>query len=161
MDHGLLLAIMLHQVLTGSVTVSTARELREFGGWKVRMVLAVDAYSVFAAATAHQIKIPAEKSLVSHVQFLRELLDRGVLHRLWWLDTRDMAADGLTKGSIDRMAVHSIMDGVMMLQQKSQTWRSPLSELPKEARDVAAAEVEVVSDKSQGFTTSGSTALTL
>ena len=145
MDHGLLLATMLHQVLTGSVTVTVARDLREHGGWQVRLALAVDAYSVFAAATAHQIKIPAEKSLVSHVQFLRELLDRGVLHRLWWLDTRDMAADGLTKGSIDREAVHSIMDGVMFLKQKSQTWRSPLSELPQAEREVSATEV--VADK--------------
>ena len=50
------------------------------------------------------------------------------------------------------------MDGVMLLRQKSQTWRSPLSDLPKDARDIAAAEVEVVPDKHQehakGFATS-------
>ena len=140
MDHGLLLATMLHQVSVGTVNISEARQLREFGGWLVRLALAVDAYSVFAAVSAHQIKIPAEKSLVSHVQFLRELLDRGVLHRLWWLDTRDMSADGLTKGVIDREAVHAIMDGVMYISHKSQTWRSALADLPQ-AKDAPPAQV--------------------
>jgi hypothetical protein len=135
MDHGLLLATMLHQVQVGAVDCASARQLREFGGWKVRIALAVDAYSVFAAATAHQIRIPAEKSLVSHVQFLRELLDRGVLHRLWWMDTRDMAADGLTKGVIDREAVHAIMNGVMFLRHKSQVWRSALADRPASSQD--------------------------
>ena len=143
MDHGLLLATIMHQVSTGSISVALARELREYGGWKIRIALAVDAYSVFAAVTAHNIKIPAEKSLVSHVQFLRELLDMGVLHRLWWLDTRDMAADGLTKGEVDRSAIHSIMDGVMFLKQKSQTWRSPLSELSRTERVAIQTPVKV------------------
>ena len=53
--------------------------------------------SVFAAVTAVFVKTPAEKSLLCHVQFLRELLDRGVLAAIVWLDTRDMLADGLTK----------------------------------------------------------------
>ena len=35
---------------------------------------------------------------------MRELLDTKVLEALVWLDTRDMVADGLTKGSVDRDA---------------------------------------------------------
>ena len=56
--------------------------------------------SVFAAVSAVFIKTPAEKSLLCHVQFLRELLDYGVLAAIVWLDTRDMLSDGLTKGSV-------------------------------------------------------------
>ena len=106
----------------------------------------MDAYSVFSAATAAQIKIPAQQSLVSHVQFLRELLDRGVLHRLWWIDTRDMVADGLTKGSIEREALHMIMDGAINMQHLSQTWRSPLSELKDKDRE-HLAPTPVVEEK--------------
>ena len=124
-----MLATMLHQVVSGSVNIAEARQLREFGGWKLRIVLAVDAYSVFSACTAHNIKIPAEQSLVSHVQLLRELLDRGVLHRMWWLDTRDMVADGLTKGVIERQAIHAIIQGLLFISKKSQTWHSPLADL--------------------------------
>ena len=54
------------------------------------MALYVDAMSVFAATTATFIKTPAEKSLLCHVQFLRDLLDKKVLTSLLWIDTRDM-----------------------------------------------------------------------
>ena len=53
--------------------------------------------SVFAAVTAVFIKTLAEKSLPCHIQFLRELLDDGVLAAIVWLDTRGMWSDGLTK----------------------------------------------------------------
>ena len=129
-DHGLLLATIMHQIQTGACTVTRARELREDGGWAVQMILAVDAMSVFAAATATQIKIPAlplEKSQLSHVQYLRELLDRNVLDSMWWLDTRDMIADGLTKGAVDREALHQLMDGWELIDKEFKVWRSALA----------------------------------
>jgi hypothetical protein len=92
-DQGLLLAQQLHEMLSGPVDATEARELRLTGGFAVPMVLIVDAMSVFAAVIATFIKIPAEKSLLCHVQFIRELLDRQVLHMLAWFDTRDMSAD--------------------------------------------------------------------
>ena len=75
------------------------------------MALYVDAKSVYAACTATFIKTPAEKSLLTHVQFIRELLDHGVLRALLWIDTRDMYSDGLTKGAVERALLHKIMDG--------------------------------------------------
>ena len=93
----------------------------------MRMVLALDAFSVFAAVTAQQIKIPAEKSLLSHIQYLRELLDKNVLEALWWLDTRDMIADGLTKGAVERTALHQLMSGYELIAKEFKVWRSPLA----------------------------------
>ena len=40
---------------------------------------------------------------------MRELLDRQRLRKLWWIDTRDMCADGLNKGSIDRKAIIDVI----------------------------------------------------
>ena len=99
------LFVLREQGATASCTVTVARELREHGGWAVKIVLAIDAYSVYAAVTAQMVKTPAEESLISHVQFLRELLDKGILDYISWLDTRDMIDDGLTKGQVDRVAV--------------------------------------------------------
>ena len=93
----MLLSQLLHELVSGPVTATEARELRLNGGYKTPQVLYVDAMPVFAAVTAVFIKTPAEKSLPCHVQFLRELLDHGVLAAIVWLDTRDMLADGLTK----------------------------------------------------------------
>ena len=69
------------------------------------------------------VKIPAEKGLWSHVQYLRELLDTGVISELWWLDTRDMHSDGLTKGSVDRAALHAIMEGSVSYKHEYHSWQ--------------------------------------
>ena len=87
------------------------------GGY-LPIALYVDAKSVFAAVTATFIKQPAEKSLLSHVRYLHELLDKGILRLLFWIDTRDMGADGLTKGAVSREALHAYMRGLMHLQQE-------------------------------------------
>ena len=73
--------------------------------------LYVGAQSVYAAITATQVKAPSDKSLLFHVQYMRELLDRQVIEAIVWLDTRDMIADGLTKGAVSRDMIHHLMDG--------------------------------------------------
>ena len=35
-------------------------------------------------------------------------METGVIRRLHWVDTRDMLADGLTKGGIDRELLHNV-----------------------------------------------------
>ena len=89
------------------------------------MALYIDAQSVFVAITATYIKIPADNGVLSHVQYIRELLDTRVLQRIFWVDTRDMCADGLTKGSVGREAIHSIMDGDLPLLYGTKGWASP------------------------------------
>ena len=78
--------------------------------------------SVFAAVTAVFIKTPAEKSLLCHIQFLRELLDHGVLVAIVWLDTRDMRADGLTKGAVQREALLRLLDGLCIMMHEPKIW---------------------------------------
>ena len=64
-DHGMLLALSLHEFNAGAQSAAEAKSLRETGGWSVKLSLFVDAMSVYAAVTATFIKIPAEKSLLS------------------------------------------------------------------------------------------------
>ena len=113
-DHGMLLALSLHEFTAGAQSAAEAKTLRETGGWNVKLSLYVDAMSVYAAATATFIKIPAEKPLLSHTQYTRELLGTKVLEAPVWLDTRDMVADGLTKGSVDRDALHTCMNSIWL-----------------------------------------------
>ena len=86
------------------------------------MALYVDAKSVYAAITATFIKQPAEKSLLCHIQYLRELLDKHIIRYLIWMDTRDMYSDGLTKGAVSRDALHELMAGLMVLRHKVEQW---------------------------------------
>ena len=84
----------------------------------------MDAKSVYAATIATFIKVPAEKSLLTHVQYIREQLDNHILNRLAWIDTRDMTADGLTKGAVSRDLIHEIMDGKLVLRHDMESWGS-------------------------------------
>ena len=95
--------------------------------------------SVYAAVTAVQVKVPAESSLLSHIQFLRELLDNDVVEAIAWADTRDMLADGLTKGTVDRTALQQAMDGDQQVRQEARLWRSPLAARTQRAFDDASA----------------------
>ena len=121
-DHGMLLVLSLHEFTAGAQSAAEANNLRETGGWNVKLSLYVGAMSVYAAVIATFIKIPAEKSLLSHIQYIRELLDTKVLEALVWLDTRDVVADGLTKGSVDRDALHACMNGLWLLLHSAQSW---------------------------------------
>ena len=122
-DQGLLLSQLMHELAHGPMTAVEARNQRLTGGYKIPQVLYLDAMSVFAAVTAVFIKTPAEKSLLCHIQFLRELLDHGVLAAIVWLDTRDMWSDGLTKGAVQRDALLSLLDGYCTLKHEPKIWR--------------------------------------
>jgi hypothetical protein len=98
------------------------------------MILALDAMSVYAATTAGNVKEPAEKALYNHVLYLRELLDTDVLDALWWIDTRDMAADGLTKGAVERTILHLVMDGTLPMEHEAKVWRSKLASRAKQEK---------------------------
>jgi hypothetical protein len=74
-DQGMLLALSLHEFSKGVQSAEQARALREIGGWDIKLGLYIDAMSVFAAVVATFVKIPAEKSLLSHVQYFRETLE--------------------------------------------------------------------------------------
>ena len=100
-EQGMLVAQILHETEKGELSAGDARQLREQGGF-LPVALYVDTILVFAATTATFVRTPAEKSLLCHVQFLRDLLDKRVLTSLIWIDTRDVISDGLTKGSINR-----------------------------------------------------------
>ena len=77
--------------------------------------MAIDARAVFVTLTAQDASEPSESSLKLHVLAFRDRLDRGVCSVRWWTDTRDMVADGLTKGGVDRRILTSVMNGTLVL----------------------------------------------
>ena len=62
----------------------------------------MDAKAVFDTLKAEAIKAPVERDLILPLLAATELLDHGVLSRLYWVDMLAMLADGLTKGSVGR-----------------------------------------------------------
>ena len=126
-DLGILICLMMHEIAFGTVSKAQARAMRDEGGYGIPMTLQIDAMSVYAAITATYVKHPAEKGLLSHVQFIRELLDCGVITALMWIDTRDMLSDGLTKGAVDRRQLHDVMEGIHHFLHECKIWQSNLT----------------------------------
>ena len=102
----------LHELAMGPLAPREARRLREEGGLAFTSFLTVDSMSLFAAVSATTVRVPSERSLAGHIFWLRELLDRRVLHHLRWCDTRDMSADAHTKGIVQRDAILALMKGI-------------------------------------------------
>ena len=62
--------------------------------------------------------------MLCQLLWIRELIDKQILTSLVWLDTRDMTADGHTKGSISRGALISIMQGALEQSFQAQSHRA-------------------------------------
>ena len=124
----LLLAGFLTEIQTGELS---ARQLRDMVDGvencekpAIDLEACVDAQSVFSGITAEQVRIPAERHTLYHAQWIRELLDRGILRKLWWIDTRDCCADGLTKGAVLRDALRCVARGEWKVRHPALPWTS-------------------------------------
>ena len=60
-------------------------------------------------------------------QHIREQLDTKVLTALCWVDARDMLADGVTEGVVDRTALHQSMSGTEVVNHEVKLWKSKIS----------------------------------
>ena len=85
----------------------------------------LDARAVFDSVTAKTVKTPADKILLLHALALREHLDARQVTRINWIDTRNMVADALNNGSIDRGALRGFFErGIWKLNHERNYWRS-------------------------------------
>ena len=57
---------------------------------------------MFDSVTAADLKAPSEASLINILGQMREHMATRKIRQLFWIDTRDMLADGLNKGAISR-----------------------------------------------------------
>ena len=102
---------MLVELRQGVLQAEELKKYREDGGLALKVILTIDAEGVYKSVTSRDLKTPAEKTLLGHVCWIRELLSLGLVESIQWCDTRDMVADGHTKGSIDRHLLLEAMQG--------------------------------------------------
>ena len=108
---GTLINLVLTELFSEStVAVNDLAKMQETGQLLLPLEVCVDAKSVYDALASDPIRVPTEKSLYIHLLAMSDLIKRGVLTKVWWIDTKDMAADALTKGSIDRDVVMQLRD---------------------------------------------------
>ena len=113
------LTVTLFEVKYGPLGADRLRKIRD-DGWcdysVIHTSVLIDAKSVYESLKATTFKPPVENSLSGHVLWLREMHTKGLVEDIVWVDTRDMYADGLTKGVIKRDALRELMSGTLRIR---------------------------------------------
>ncbi len=110
----MLLQQTLEEIERGPLSPAQAAARTDTPQWQFAMELYIDAMSIIAALSVKPIKPPAQKNLVNLLLWLAELVRTKRITMLAWVDTLEMAADGLTKGSVAREALEQAMAGIMV-----------------------------------------------
>jgi hypothetical protein len=76
--------------------------MTDSGELPIDLELATDNKGMFSGVTATEVKTPSEPHLLYIMKALRDRLDARSISALWWMDTRDMVCDAMTKGTLSR-----------------------------------------------------------
>eukprot|EP00959_Pyramimonas_sp_CCMP1952_P404026 8465934-Pyramimonas_sp.AAC.3 len=74
-----------------------------------------DNRGLFTALRATELKAPAEPHLLYLLRALRGRLEAATLHKLWWVDTRAMVSDALTKGGLAREPILKLWETAVLM----------------------------------------------
>ena len=110
-DFLMVLGSVFYEVVNG--VAPSARELlklREGDHSPLPLQVYTDGMSLLTALENVVAKIPTEASTLHHVQWLQELTRTRVLDAAVWVDTRDMIADGMTKGAVPRSVIRETQE---------------------------------------------------
>ena len=121
-DFLMVLGSVFHEIVHG--IASSARDLmklREGDHSPLPMQVCTDGMSLLTALENIVAKIPTEASTLHHVQWLQELTRTRVLDATFWVDTRDMIADGMTKGTVPRSIIRTAQESGQW--QLEHNWR--------------------------------------
>ena len=132
LDIALIVQYTLEEIFCPENATPTAlQHAFETGKLHFPVELIIDAKAVFDAISAKEYNMPTEATLVNHLHSIREHLRDGRIARLWWIDTRDMVADGLNKGGLARDPILNLCEkGCWLLNEAGIS--SPKISLPKQ-----------------------------
>ena len=86
---GKLLQLAIEEVQLGPINAQKALRLENAeGAFQTRLEAIIDAKGVYTSIENEDTKVPAESSLLTSVQAVREALVEGRLTSLYWCDTR-------------------------------------------------------------------------
>ena len=110
----------MSEVLRGTASAMEQSKTIRDGTLKTPVHIIGDAHAVFEAVTAIEISVPNEKSMLFAVRAVNDYILNGLI-RVHRVDTRDMLADALTKGSVSRREIlQALQTGVWILQHLDQ-----------------------------------------
>ena len=118
----MVIRLAIVECLFGTNDAKSLLREEELTAKRLPLDCSVDARSVFDGVTAVVVN-PSDKALWLPTLALRQLLDRGIIRKLYWTDTRDMCADGLNKGTINRDDIRLLMStGIWKVEHEHKSW---------------------------------------
>jgi len=105
---GMIVSSAFNEIMFGRQPALVLARWQDEGKFAIPMELYIDARSVFDGVTSDPVKTPADKALLLHAKALNSMLTSRQIKALTWIDTRDMIADALNKGTIDRDAIRRL-----------------------------------------------------
>ena len=100
-----LVAYTLAEIVIPGCTAQSLILMDESGSLPFSIQIVTDCKSLFDSLRCEETVIPTEQSLIMLLLQLKESMRSGTIKTIVWADTRDLIADGLTKGSIARAAL--------------------------------------------------------
>lgn len=110
-NQALLIRNVFSEIMQGPMTAAELSDAQLHGRHPMAVWACIDAKAVFDSIVGEPVKTPADAHLLVHALKVREWLDDGNLGKLWWVDTRDMVTDGMTKGVVNRSALLLLAEG--------------------------------------------------
>ena len=103
------LQCVLYQIYCGTArNPERMIDLLERGLMYPPLDLCADARASYDALSATDACELGGSSLKLHLISVRDRMSYGLIRKVFWVDTRDMFSDGLTKGGIDRLLLHNV-----------------------------------------------------
>ncbi len=96
------------ELLCPNIELSAMRQLEDEGRLPIPLEAVIDCESIFDSLIPPETKLPTEATLIMILLQVKQMLVQGSLRALWWVDTRDMAADGLNKGLVARSVLLNV-----------------------------------------------------
>ncbi len=104
-EHSKLIGLAYHEVYNPGMNASQLAIALEEGKLMLSIDIFTDCRSIYDALAASDLRIPTEAGLYPLLLIILHLLRIGLVSKLYWVDTRDMLADGLNKGAVARAAL--------------------------------------------------------
>jgi hypothetical protein len=120
---GLVINSAFNEVMFGSQSAAALAQRQEEGLFAIPAEVFIDARSVWETIAAEVMKTPSDHTLLIHAKAVKQYFLQKQLKALTWIDTRDMVADALNKGIVDRVMIRRFFSsGEWTLQHAVKTY---------------------------------------
>ena len=128
---GMLIRGMFAEICMGPMRAADLARRTDQGDLVVELDLGTDNRGLFNGVTATEVKTPSEPHLLYLLKALRDRLDTHSINALWWIDTRDMICDAMTKGTLSREPLLKLWRTALLIiaGEAPVVWRSSVQRI--------------------------------